>query len=106
MLKGSEIEEDAREEIVAVVNEWEEEDNRAISLHDIKGVASNKIITVEGKVQEGTLMVLIDNGSTHSFLDENTTKKLNCRLTGTQPLTVTVDNGNKVLSNLACAGFC
>ena len=35
-------------------------------------------------------MVLIDNGSTHSFLNEGMVKKLGCE--------VTVANGNKVLS--------
>jgi len=68
---------------VAKGNEWEEEDNEAISWHAIKGVASSKIIKVEGQVSEGTLMVLIDSGSTQSFIDEGTTKKLSCELCNT-----------------------
>ena len=51
-------------------------------------------------------MVLIDNGSTHSFLDEETDKKLRCELTRTQPLSVTIANGHKVMFLLACVGFC
>ena len=82
------------------------EDNGEISLHALKGLTDNKIIKVEGKVKEGNLLILIDSGSTHSFLDKGTTKKLKCPLTGTQPLSVTVVNGSKVLSSSACPRFC
>ena len=51
-------------------------------------------------------MVLFDSGSTHSFIDEGTTKKMCCELSNTQPLSVTVANGSKVLSRLACLVFC
>lgn len=69
-------------------------------------MANNKIIKVEGRAHEGTLMVLIDSGSIHSFIDEGTTKKLKYPLANTQPLSVTVANGNKVISKLAYLGFC
>lgn len=75
-------------------------------MHALKGLTNNKIIKVKGKMQEGDLMILIDSGNIHSFLDESTAKKVHCRLTRTQPLSMTVANGNKVLSNLACTGFC
>lgn len=41
----------------------------------------------------------------HSFLKENTTKKLGCRLVSTQPLSVTVANGSKVINKSSCIGF-
>jgi len=82
-----------------------EEDNGEISIHALKGVANNKIIKVEGKVRDCSLMILIDNGSTHSFLDEGTTRRLECQLTRTQPLSVTIANGNQVVSKSACNGF-
>lgn len=63
-------------------------------------------IRVEGKAKDHRLMVLIDNGSTHSFLDEGMTKMLRCELTGTQLLSVMVTNGNKVLCKSVCEGFC
>ena len=83
-----------------------EEDNGEISLHAMKGWTNNKIIKVEGKMGGSKLMVLIDSGSTHSFLDEGTGRRMKCPLVSTQPLTVTVTNGSKVMSNLACVGFC
>ena len=38
-----------------------EEDNREISLHALKGVTNNKIIKIEGKVKDKSLMILIDS---------------------------------------------
>ena len=69
-----------------------EEDNGEISLHAMKGWTNSKIIKVEGKMGGSKLMVLIDSGSTHSFLDEGTARRMKCPLVPTQPLTVTVAN--------------
>ena len=92
MLEGNEESEQA----VTEEEEDEEEakeDNGEISIHALKGVTNNKIMKVEGHVKGKGLMVLIDSGSTHNFLDEGTTKKLGCQLTGMPPLSVTVANG-------------
>ena len=66
LLEGEEEEE---EEDEAMFGDMGEEDNRAISLHAIKGVASSKITKVEGRAPEGTLrlMVQINSGSTIVF---------------------------------------
>jgi len=65
------------------------EKNVEILHHTLSDLTNNKIIQVEGKVQDSRLMVLIDSESTHIFLDEGTPKKLKCELTGTQPVFVT-----------------
>jgi len=91
--KGEEGVAAGKEEIIEP-SEIEREDNGEISPHALRGLANSKIIKVEGKVQDYKLMILIDNGSTHSFLDEGTARKLNCKLIGTQPLAVTVTNGS------------
>jgi len=64
-----------------------------ISLYALRGETTNKIIKVEGRVRKSSLMILIDSRSTHSFLDEGTSKKLKCSLTGTHPLSIIVANG-------------
>lgn len=51
-------------------------------------------------------MILIDSGSAHNFLDEGTVRRLKCQLMGTQPLSVTVANGNREVSKSTCMGFC
>ena len=83
LLEGEEGEE---EEEMVVIEDKEVEGKGAISLHAIKGMASSKIIKVEGKVQDNTFMVLIDSGSTHSFLNEGTAKRMKWPLANTQPL--------------------
>ena len=61
-----------------------DEDNGEISLHALKGVTNNKIIKVERKVKDKSLMILIDSGNTHNFLDEGTARRLKCPLLDTQ----------------------
>ena len=51
-------------------------------------------------------MVLVDNGSTHSFFDQKTAKELNYKVKTTFPLSVTITNGNKMYSNSRCVEFC
>ena len=86
-----EIDEALEEEVIAA----EEEGDSEISLHALQGLVNNKTIKVEGKVRNHRLMVLIDSGSTHNFLDEKITKKLGCIAINMQPLTIIVVNGEK-----------
>ena len=73
---------DKTEELVAM-EEGEEEGSGAISLHAIKGVGNSKVIKVEGNVHNNSLMVLIDSGSTRSFINETTGKRMGCPTTRT-----------------------
>ena len=107
LLEGGEEEEeveDSKEE-VGEDGESEGEHDGEISLHALKGVTNNKIIKVAGSRKNHGLLILIDSESTHSFLDEGTTKRLKCPLQGTQPLSVTVANGSRLIGKLACNGF-
>lgn len=54
---------------------------------------------------EKEFSVLIDGGSTHSFLDVNTATKLKCELIETKPMRVMVANGNHLISKYECSGF-
>ena len=51
-----------------------------LSMHALQGHASGKVLKVKGIVGKNALVVLIDSGSTHSFLDEETTTALQCPL--------------------------
>ena len=68
-------------------------------------MVNSKTIKVEGKVRSHRLTVLIDNGSTHSFLDEKLAKRLGCKVISTQPLRVTIANGEKMISRFARENF-
>ena len=79
-----------------------EDEDGEISLNALKGCSTNKIIKVGGKARSRKLMVLIDGGSTYSFLDENTAKDLHCKLKSTFLLSVAVANGSKMHSKSKC----
>ena len=104
-MEGEEKASEVEEEEVSQEEEGGEE-KMEISLHALRGVVTSKIIKVEGRASDSSLIILIDSGSTHSFLDEEVAKKLRCHLTSTQPLSVTVANGQKVLCKSVCVGFC
>jgi len=98
--------EDDEEKVAEENSEVEREDKGEISLHALKGLVHSKIIKVKGRAHNCSLMVLIDSGSTHSFLDESMAKKLGCEVSNSHSLSVIVANGNKVLSQSSCLGFC
>ena len=83
----------------------EEEERGQISLHTLEGHPSEKIIKIRGNIGKRKLLILIDSGSSHSFLDESTTKELLCILQPTIPLYVMVANGHKMISRYKCQGF-
>ena len=71
MLEEEEEDEaEGSKEEVEESGESEEENNGEISLHALKGVTNNKIIKVAGSMKNHGLLILIDSGSTHSFLNE------------------------------------
>lgn len=47
-------------------------------------------------------LVLLDNESSHSFLDEGMVKGIRTRVVSNKPLTVMVANGQKITSGFAC----
>lgn len=51
------------------------------------------------------ILVLIDSGNTHSFLNEATAMELRCKMTATTPLSVTVANESKMYSHNNCEDF-
>lgn len=60
---------------------------------------------VVGEVQHHKLNILLETGSTLSFLQENTAKKLGCTLHCDTPLLVRVANGQKLLSSQRATDF-
>ena len=62
----------------------------AISIHALMGSNNPQTITLLGTVNRNTLMILVDSGSTHNFLDPNTAQKLGCHIQPTNPIKVVV----------------
>lgn len=67
-----------------------------------KGVNS---ILVAGSVLNRKLSVLVDSGSTHSFIDEKMVHDSGYVVVYSTPMKVTVADGNYVMCYTVCAGF-
>ena len=76
-----------------------------VSIHAIEGVHSNRTITLTGTKGQKEFSILVYGGSTHSFLDEGTARKLKCEIVQTTPMQVMVANGNHLISKHECTGF-
>ena len=60
---------DEEKELIKNIEATNEIEVGEISLHALKGYPYNEIIKVEGQTKGKKLMILIDGGSTHSFID-------------------------------------
>jgi hypothetical protein len=71
----------------------------SLSQSAVVGVSDKKAIKITGTVKNRELLILIDSGSTCSFMSESTTTALQCVITLAQPIQITVANGEKLDCN-------
>lgn len=78
------VEEDKEEIEVVVtieVHQDEEEEDLTdltkISLHALVGITVRETLKIEGYIKKHKVIVLIDSGSTHNFIDKMVVKRLN-----------------------------
>lgn len=76
-----------------------------VSLHALKGQPPAETIKLVGKVKNNDVVILVDSGSTHSFLDPNAVKRVNCEVEVTNPLQVTVAGGGRIQCSARCPNF-
>lgn len=93
------------EEEESTESEEEEGEVCKISVHALAGQMVAETIKLIGKVKGNCINILVDTGSTHSFLDIAAAKKLRCQLEQTAPLMVTVADGGKMRCNSRCSNF-
>lgn len=67
-----------------------------ISLNAISGSLSPRTIRLEGWVKNQRVVILIDSGSTHNFLDPSILKKIQVEVLQTPRLQVKVVDGAKI----------
>lgn len=67
-----------------------------VSLHALKGQPPTETIKLVGKVKNNEVVILVDSGSTHSFLDPSVVRRVNCEVVMTNPLQVTVVGGGRI----------
>lgn len=88
-----------------MVEEGAEEEELGLSVHPLNVENTHDTIKIQGEAKRKTLAILVDTGSTHSFIDIVMAKVTKTTITTTSPLLVTVANGQKVLSKLKCTHF-
>ncbi len=76
-----------------------------VSVLALSGERPQNTIKIAGDSKGKNLTILVDTGSTHSFMDYQTARDIKANMVATTPLMVTVANGQKVLSKLQCPGF-
>lgn len=84
-----------------------EQEEAALFVHALEGSQGSYTIRVLGQHRIRQLVILVDNGSTHSFLDERVVKEIKILIVRapTVGVTVTVADGRKVLSTNMSLGF-
>nr|CAD1824585.1 unnamed protein product [Ananas comosus var. bracteatus] len=85
--------------------ELEEAEELGLSIHALSAEDSQDTIKIQGESKGKTLSILVDTGSTHSFIDIGIAKETKASISTTNPLLVTVANGQKVLSKLKCTNY-
>ncbi|XP_026450099.1 uncharacterized protein LOC113350204 [Papaver somniferum] len=93
-MESAPVEEEVFEEAVDTPVESDIE----ISLHALTGTISSDTIRIPGIIKKQKIYILIDTGSTHSFIDFALATKLHCDIHSTAHLLVTVANGERTVS--------
>nr|CAD1832615.1 unnamed protein product [Ananas comosus var. bracteatus] len=93
------LEEEPVEELVVGVEEGKAEPLEIeVSVHALSGEKQQDTIKVQGEAKNKMLTILIDTGSTHSFIDLRTAKNIKAQMVSAAPLVVIVANGQKYLA--------
>ena len=82
-----------------------EEVDSGVSLHALRGKSGPSTFKIKGYVGKKAISVLIDSGSTNSFIDEFLVNGLKLPTVKTTAITVIVANGDKMRSDAKCKGF-
>lgn len=75
-----------------------------ISFNALSGQLAPETIRVRGRVNGQEVIVLIDGGITHNFVQDMMVRFLNLKVQPTKPLHVMVGNGNELTCQQVCKG--
>ncbi|XP_020092846.1 uncharacterized protein LOC109713256 [Ananas comosus] len=96
---------DGEEQGSGAIPDSEEAQEIGVSVHVLSGEKPQDTIKIRGEAKNRTLTLLIDTGSTHSFIDLRVAKEIGARMEAAPPLVVTIADGHKMLSKLKCPEF-
>ncbi|KAL2249963.1 UNVERIFIED_CONTAM: Transposon Ty3-G Gag-Pol polyprotein [Sesamum indicum] len=79
-----------------------EEEDVTVSIHAMCESIGNGTLRIKGQVNGREIHILIDSGSTHSFIDEKVVRALNLETEEVTPMKVSVVDGYKLVSQKLC----
>lgn len=103
VMKPDEIEADSKEDSSS--DEDDDEQVFLLSSSVIEGVQGRKTIRLNGLVHNQEILILIDSGSSCTFISSKAVESLKCTVTSVAPVSVTVANGQKVKSDKQVSDF-
>jgi len=76
--------------------------NPTISCNAFARITTPQIVKIEGHIKKKKVIVLIDSGSTHNFINCNIAKDLNCFLDSAPKCQVMVVSGGTINCSVKC----
>lgn len=76
-----------------------------MSIHAVTGEKACETLKVTGYVGKTPILILVDSGSSHNFLDEKLAKELKCSTSSVKPFSVVVANRDKIGGMQKCPNF-
>lgn len=73
-----------------------EEPEPLISLHALTGESAFQTLKAVGTAGKQQILILVDSGSSHNFMDTELVVKLNCPLHDVKPFQVSMADGNSI----------
>ncbi|WOH05166.1 hypothetical protein DCAR_0624580 [Daucus carota subsp. sativus] len=91
------------EDILSACEEVDEDEREGavteVSLNSLSSQMARKTITLEGKLKEKTITILVDTGSTLTYLNVEVVKQLGLEVTKGEPIQVRLADGRMVVSS-------
>lgn len=72
------------------------------AIYEVQGTQSLQTMKVLGTVNNHSVHILLDSGSTHNFIDSKLLKTLGWSLQATKPFKVMITDGGKIMSQRCC----
>ncbi|CAN6297623.1 unnamed protein product [Urochloa humidicola] len=76
-----------------------DEELLSLSLAATEGIQGRKSMRLQGLLQHQEILILVDYGSTHTFINSELVDKLNLQTTAVAPVQVSMANGSKIPSD-------
>ena len=93
---------DCLDQLEEVKEEGSESQKPVISLHAMLGTGDTNTMRLQGRIKNTQLVILVDSGSTHNFMDQTIAKKVGCHTHIMSGIGVSIANGDKIWVQEVC----